>query len=76
MTTQEKIIHLDYHSTTPVDPRVAEKVMYYMTTAFGNANSVDHGYGYQAAQAVKLFIIQIFRLIVWQQGLQRSFYPI
>ncbi|MBN3940301.1 MAG: cysteine desulfurase family protein [Nostoc sp.] len=53
MTTQENIIYLDYHSTTPVDPRVAEKVMYYMTTAFGNANSVDHGYGNQAAQAVK-----------------------
>ncbi|MCC5660109.1 cysteine desulfurase [Nostoc sp. XA010] len=53
MTTQEKIIYLDYHSTTPVDPRVAEKVMYYMTTAFGNANSVDHGYGNQAAQSVK-----------------------
>ncbi|MEA5600815.1 cysteine desulfurase family protein [Nostoc sp. UHCC 0252] len=53
MTTQEKIIYLDYHSTTPVDPRVAEKVMYYMTTAFGNANSVAHGYGNEAAQAVK-----------------------
>ncbi|MBD2243206.1 cysteine desulfurase [Nostoc sp. FACHB-888] len=47
------MIYLDYHSTTPVDPRVAEKVMYYMTIAFGNANSVDHGYGNQAAQAVK-----------------------
>ncbi|MEH2162063.1 MAG: cysteine desulfurase family protein [Nostoc sp.] len=53
MTTQEKIIYLDYHSTTPVDPRVAEKVMYYMTTAFGNANSVDHSSGDEAAKAVK-----------------------
>jgi cysteine desulfurase len=63
MTKQEKIIYLDYHSTTPVDPRVAEKVMYYMTTAFGNANSVDHGYGDAAAQAVKQARQQIAELI-------------
>ncbi|AFY44929.1 cysteine desulfurase family protein [Nostoc sp. PCC 7107] len=58
-----KIIYLDYHSTTPVDPRVAEKVMYYMTTAFGNANSVDHGYGDEAAKAVKQARQQIAELI-------------
>ncbi|MFB2771673.1 cysteine desulfurase family protein [Pelatocladus sp. BLCC-F211] len=63
MTTQEQIIYLDYHSTTPVDTRVAEKVMYYMTTAFGNANSVDHDYGNQAAQAVKQARQQIAELI-------------
>ncbi|MCG6134532.1 MAG: cysteine desulfurase [Nostoc sp. LLA-1] len=57
------IIYLDYHSTTPVDPRVAEKVMYYMTTAFGNANSVDHGYGDTAAKAVKQARQQIAELI-------------
>lgn len=53
MSKQENIIYLDYHSTTPVDPRVAEKVMYYMTNTFGNANSLDHSYGDEAAQAVK-----------------------
>ncbi|UKO97410.1 cysteine desulfurase family protein [Nostoc sp. UHCC 0870] len=58
-----KIIYLDYHSTTPVDPRVAEKVMYYMTTAFGNANSVDHSYGDEAAKAVKQARQQIAELI-------------
>ncbi|MBE9205887.1 cysteine desulfurase [Nostoc sp. LEGE 06077] len=57
------IIYLDYHSTTPVDPRVAEKVMYYMTTAFGNASSVDHGYGDAAAKAVKQARQQIADLI-------------
>ena len=57
------IIYLDYHSTTPVDPRVAEKVMYYMTTAFGNANSVDHDYGNIAAKAVKQARQQIADLI-------------
>lgn len=58
-----KPIYLDYHSTTPVDPRVAEKVMYYMTTAFGNASSVDHGYGDDAAQAIKQARQQIAELI-------------
>ncbi|MBD2498148.1 cysteine desulfurase family protein [Nostoc sp. FACHB-280] len=57
------IIYLDYHSTTPVDPRVAEKVMYYMTTAFGKANSVDHDYGNAAAKAVKQARQQIADLI-------------
>ncbi|KOP25214.1 aminotransferase [Hapalosiphon sp. MRB220] len=57
------IIYLDYHSTTPVDPRVAERVMYYMTTAFGNANSVDHDYGNVAAKAVKQAHQQIAELI-------------
>lgn len=63
MTTPEKIIYLDYHSTTPVDLRVAEKVMYYMTTNFGNASSVDHSYGDAAAQAVKQARQQIAHLI-------------
>ena len=38
-------IYLDYHATTPVDPRVAEKMLHYMTTEFGNASSIDHSYG-------------------------------
>lgn len=63
MSTQENIIYLDYHSTTPVDPRVAEKVMYYMTNNFGNANSLDHQYGDAAAQAVKQARQQIAELI-------------
>jgi cysteine desulfurase len=63
MSKQENIIYLDYHSTTPVDPRVAEKVMYYMTNNFGNANSVDHNYGDAAAQAVKRARQQIAELI-------------
>ena len=63
MSTQENIIYLDYHSTTPVDPRVAEKVMYYMTNNFGNANSVDHNYGDAAAKAVKRARQQVAELI-------------
>lgn len=62
-TTQKYTIYLDYHSTTPVDLRVAEKVMYYMTNGFGNANSVDHRYGDDAAKAVKQARQQIAELI-------------
>ena len=45
-------IYLDYHSTTPVDPRVAELMVYYLTTAFGNASSIHHTYGDEAEKAV------------------------
>ena len=42
-------IYLDYHATTPVDPRVAAIVLQTMTTDFGNANSAEHVYGDVAA---------------------------
>ena len=45
-------IYLDYHATTPVDPRVAAVVLHAMTTAFGNANSAEHVYGEMAAALV------------------------
>lgn len=45
-------IYLDYHSTTPVDPRVVELMVYYMTTAFGNASSIDHTFGDEAEKAI------------------------
>ncbi len=56
-------IYLDYQATTPVDLRVAEKVLYYMTTDFGNANSVDHLYGNEAKKAVIQAKKQIANLI-------------
>ncbi|CDM97753.1 MULTISPECIES: hypothetical protein [Limnospira] len=43
--TDSPPIYLDYHATTTVDPRVAEKILHYMTVEFGNANSIDHIYG-------------------------------
>lgn len=45
-------IYLDYHATTPVDPRVAAIVLRVMTSDFGNANSAEHIYGDAAAQLV------------------------
>lgn len=46
-------IYLDYHATTPVDPRVAAVVLRAMTTDFGNANSAEHVYGEVAAELVR-----------------------
>ena len=57
------LIYLDYHSTTPVDLRVAEKVYDYMVNNFGNASSVEHIFGYKALQAVKKAKQQIAQLI-------------
>ena len=56
-------IYLDYHSTTPVDPRVGNKMLYYMTAAFGNASSIDHIYGDEADDAVSQAAIHIAKLI-------------
>ncbi len=56
-------IYLDYHSTTPVDSRVADRMLYYMTTAFGNANSIDHLYGGEAAKAVSEARCQVAELV-------------
>jgi len=46
-------IYLDYAATTPVDPRVAEKMMQYLTPTgvFGNASS-SHVFGLSAKKAV------------------------
>ncbi len=51
-TSQTRAIYLDYHSTTPVDPRVAEIMLYHLTVNFGNASSTDHTYGDEAAEAI------------------------
>jgi cysteine desulfurase len=58
-----KPIYLDYHATTPVDPRVAELMLYYLTIAFGNASSIDHTYGDEAEKAVSKARQQVAELI-------------
>ncbi|MDX1280431.1 IscS subfamily cysteine desulfurase [Shewanella colwelliana] len=58
-------IYLDYAATTPVDPRVAEKMMQCMTMdgIFGNPASRSHRYGWQAEEAVDIARNQVAELI-------------
>ncbi|MBE9019766.1 aminotransferase [Chroococcidiopsis sp. CCALA 051] len=57
------MIYLDYHATTPVDSRVAELILHYMTVAFGNASSTDHKYGDEAEEAVSKSATHVAKLV-------------
>jgi cysteine desulfurase len=49
---RDRAVYLDHHASTPVDARVATLMFHVMTTTFGNANSVDHIFGEEAAKLV------------------------
>ena len=68
-------IYLDYSATTPVDPRVAAKMIPYLTGKFGNPASRSHAYGREAETAVEEARTQVAALlhadpreIVWTSG--------
>jgi cysteine desulfurase len=56
-------IYMDYHATTPVDPRVLEAMLPYFGERFGNAASRNHAFGWQAEEAVENGRKQVAELI-------------
>ncbi len=56
-------IYMDYHATTPMDPRVLQAMTPYFTEYFGNAASRNHAFGWQAEEAVEKARKQIADLI-------------
>lgn len=56
-------IFMDYHSTTPVDPRVIEEMLPYFNEKFGNAASRSHAFGWTAEEAVDYARERIGKLI-------------
>ena len=72
-------IYLDYSATTPVDPRVAAKMIPYLTENFGNAASRSHSYGWTSEEAVETAREEVAKLvncdakeIVWTSGATES----
>lgn len=72
-------IYLDYHATTPVDPRVLEAMLPFFTEHFGNASSRNHPFGWKAGKAVEHAREQVgsligarFRDVVFTSGATES----
>ncbi len=72
-------IYMDYHATTPVDPRVLDAMLPYFREEFGNASSKSHSFGWHAEEAVEAARAQVAALvgaspreIVWTSGATES----
>jgi cysteine desulfurase len=75
----KKPIYLDYSATTPVDPRVAAKMIPYLTEHFGNPASRSHAFGWETEQAVEEAREEVAKLVncdpkelVWTSGATES----
>src|ERR1700687_5917855 len=75
----KKPIYLDYSATTPVDPRVAAKMIPYLTEHFGNPASRSHSFGWETERAVEEARGEVAKLvncdskeIVWTSGATES----
>ncbi|HFE31797.1 MAG TPA: aminotransferase class V-fold PLP-dependent enzyme, partial [Gammaproteobacteria bacterium] len=80
-STRKRPIYMDYAATTPMDPRVAEKLNQFLTPdgEFGNPASRSHVYGWHAEEAVETARKQVAELvganpkeIVWTSGATES----
>jgi len=56
-------IYIDNHATTRVDPRVMQAMLPFFTETYGNASSVNHAFGWQAAEAVARARQQVAELL-------------
>jgi cysteine desulfurase len=72
-------VYMDYSSTTPIDPRVVDKMLPYLREQFGNAASRSHAYGWAAEEAVEWARSEVAQLvhadqreIVWTSGATES----
>ena len=72
-------VYMDYSATTPIDPRVVDKMLPYLREQFGNAASRSHAYGWAAEEAVEEARDEVAKLvhadpreIVWTSGATES----
>src|ERR1700733_9535264 len=59
----KKPVYMDNHATPRVDSRVLDAMLPYFTEKFGNASSVNHSFGWEAADAVERSREEIARLL-------------
>ncbi|WP_459614325.1 IscS subfamily cysteine desulfurase [Bordetella sp. 2513F-2] len=72
-------IYLDYSATTPVDPRVVDKMIPWLYESFGNPASRSHAFGWEAEDAVEKAREEVAKLvnadpreIIWTSGATES----